>query len=105
LRDFDVVIKIYDPADYDAVEFDRQISSANKAFLVPKGLLALADHPGDPEVVMGVCMNQGTWALVFVQDLTKLDQHAKTLAERDFYRDWPEDYLQLLFQYRQDPRS
>jgi hypothetical protein len=49
-------------------------------------------------------MNQGTYAIVFVQDLTKLDHFAKTLANKGFYKDWPEDYLQVLFEGRQDPR-
>jgi hypothetical protein len=26
------------------------------------------------------------------------------LADKGFYKDWPEDYLQVLFEGRQDPR-
>jgi hypothetical protein len=68
-------------------------------------MFALADHPGDVETVNGVVMNQGTWAICFLQDLDKLNSHARMLVERGFYQDWPEDYLSVLFAGRQDPRS
>jgi len=68
-------------------------------------LLALEDHPQDPEVVNGVIMNQGTYALALVQNLTDLNQKAQQMARQGFYDTWPEDYLHTLFAHRQDPRS
>jgi hypothetical protein len=68
-------------------------------------LLALEDHPGDPEIVNGVVMNQGTYALVLVQSLSDLNQKAKAMAAKGFYDTWPEEYLKALFQHREDPRS
>jgi hypothetical protein len=65
----------------------------------------LEDHPADPEIVNGVSMNQGTYALVLVQSLTDLNQKAQQMARQGFYATWPEDYLQSLFAHRQDPRS
>jgi hypothetical protein len=50
-------------------------------------------------------MNQGTYALALVQNLTDLDQKAKQMASKGFYNNWPEQYLQGLFQHRKDPRS
>lgn len=102
---FDVIAYVYQPSAVDADTFDRGIKSVNLGFLVPRGLIALGDHPDIPEVINGVTMNQGQWALMFVQDLTKLNQHARTLADRGFYRDWPSAYLESLFEHRQDPRS
>jgi hypothetical protein len=67
--------------------------------------LALEDHPGDPEIVNGVSMNQGTYALALVQSLSDLDQKARAMASRGFYATWPEDYLTGLFEHRQDPRK
>jgi hypothetical protein len=67
-------------------------------------LLALEDHPHDVEIVNGVCMNQGTYALALVQSVSDLNTKAQIMARKGFYDTWPEDYLQALFQHRQDPR-
>lgn len=100
-----VVIFAYKSTDYSANQFHAQIESANTEFLLNKDLLALEDHPDLPEIVNGVCMNQGTYALALVQNLTDLDLKAKQLAQKGFYQHWPDDYLQELFQHRQNPRS
>ena len=105
MQGFDVIVMVYDPRDYTPAEFDSLVSDANLAFLQGRGLIALADHPADPEEVCGVVMNQGQYALMFVQDLAKLNGHARQLAERGFYHGWPKDYLQALFRGRLDPRS
>jgi hypothetical protein len=68
-------------------------------------MIALEDHPADAEIVNGVTMNQGTYALALVQNLTDLNQKAQLMAQKDFYATWPKDYLQSLFAHRQDPRS
>jgi hypothetical protein len=101
----DVLVFVYDPSSFAATEFEHLVHGANQGFLFARDLIALPDHPDAPEIVNGVSMNQGRWAMVFVQALSKLDSHARTLADRGFYRGWPEDYLAALFQGRQDPRS
>jgi hypothetical protein len=68
-------------------------------------LIALADHPADVETVNGVAMNQGTYAIVFVQSLDKLNHFARLLAPKGFYKGWDEEYLTVLFSGRQDPRA
>jgi hypothetical protein len=65
----------------------------------------LEDHPDAPELVNGVSMNQGTYALALVQNLTDLNEKARLMARKGFYASWPEEYLQELFQHRQDPRT
>jgi hypothetical protein len=100
-----VVIVVYDPAQHNYSEFSADLHTANTQFLLPNNLLALEDHPGDPEVVNGVCMNQGTYVLALVQSLSDLDHAAQQMARKGFYDTWPEDYLTELFQHRQDPRS
>lgn len=101
----DVVILIYDPAAFTAKEFHDQIRSVNTGFLIPKGLFALGDHPDHVEIVKDVKMNQGTWALAFVQNKNKLEHHARELAARGYYTNWDEVYLTELFDQREDPRS
>jgi len=102
---FEVIAFVYDPAEFAASEFEEQIRAVNAAFLVPRTLVALADHPDSAETVNGVSMNQGRWALAFVQSLGQLDAVAKGLADRGYYQDWSEDYLRDLFAHRKDPRQ
>ena len=103
--DHDVVCWIYDPKNMDSREFNRAVDRLNQEHLVPRGLIALADHPDHPEEARGVTFNQGQWALVLLQSLDKLQQHARMLANKGYYDGWSEQYLQDLFTGRQDPRQ
>lgn len=100
-----VVIYAYDPEEWAHMEFAYQLDQANQHWLLPHDLLALEDHPGDQEIVNGVCMNQGTYALALVQNLTDLNEKAQLMAKKGFYDTWPEDYLKMLFTHRKDPRT
>ena len=105
MGDREVIIYVYDPVQWPHQLFAASIHSANQEFLLACDLLALEDHPADAEIVNGVCMNQGTWALALVQSVSDLDNKARLMARRGFYDTWPEEYLQALFQHRKDPRS
>jgi hypothetical protein len=100
-----VVIFVYESTAYTAEQFAVQITAANTEFLLPQDLLALEDHPGSPELVNGVSMNQGSYALILVQNLTDLNEKTQFIARKGFYDAWPDDYLKELFKHRQDPRS
>jgi hypothetical protein len=100
-----VVIIAYDPKECTHERLSKEIDIANQEFLLPQDMLALEDHPDDPEIVNGVCMNQGTYALALVQGLSDLNQKARLVAKKGFYNTWPEEYLQALFQHREDPRK
>jgi hypothetical protein len=100
-----VVILAYDPDEFFYAQFTSDVRAANQEVLVARDLLALEDHPGDPEIVNGVSMNHGTYALALVQSLSELNQKAQTIASKGFYKTWPENYLAELFEHRQDPRK
>jgi hypothetical protein len=100
-----VVVIAYDYTHYTHAEFSRDLDIANREFLLPNDLLVLEDHPGDPEIVNGVSMNQGTYALALVQSLSDLDKKAELMARKGFYDTWPEEYLKGLFEHRKDPRK
>ena len=104
LEPYTVIAYVYDPKLISATEFNQQVYKLNQNFLVQRDILALADHPDDHEEVNGVCMNQGTWAIVFVQPLSKLNGFAQQLVPKGYYHNWPEDYLEGLFEFRKDPR-
>lgn len=103
MSDLDVIVKIYDPAEWPLDRFRSEWQSAQQEFLTPSGLLCLEDHPDDPEQVNGVTMNQGTWALLLLQQQNKLEEAAQQLAARGYYDGWPDAYLESLFHGRVDP--
>lgn len=100
-----VLILVYDPKEFPYRQFSSDLEAANEEALLPNDLLALEDHPEDSEIVNGVCMNQGTYALALVQSLSDLNEKAQLMAKKGFYDTWPEDYLQALFKHRKDPRA
>lgn len=100
----EVVIYCYDRHDINGDEFSQSTQQINE-FLRPHGMFALDDHPDNAEVVNGVSFNFGTCALMILQLREKLDVAARTLAAKGYYTDWPETYLEQLFQGREDPRQ
>jgi hypothetical protein len=100
----EVVIYVYDPKEWNHNMLAGSIELVNKEVLLPRDMIALEDHPDDPEVVNGVSMNQGQYAMAMCQSLSDLNAKAKLMASKGFYNTWPEEYLQMLFQHRQDPR-
>ena len=102
----DVVIFAYTPDQYDDAYFNWAVDTMNtsKGFK-KRNLLALADHPNTVETHNGVCFNMGKYALVLLQDKTKLNEHARMLAHRGYYDGWDEEYLQEIFAHRKDPRK
>jgi hypothetical protein len=101
---YDVIAYVYPSNKFSAEAFNNLVNNLNDWHLIPRGMLALADHPADVESVNGAVMNQGTYAICFLQNLQKLNEHARMLADKGFYNGWPEDYLNGLFRGRQDPR-
>jgi hypothetical protein len=105
LGNYEVIVYVYDPAAWTHEEFAAKLESANLDFLLDRDILCLEDHPADPEIVNGVTMNQGKYAMVMCQSLSDLNEKARAMALRGFYDTWPEQYLKQLFQHRQDPRQ
>lgn len=100
-----VVVIAYDPAEFNYNDFSYKLKLANETWLLRNDILALEDHPDDLELVNSVIMNQGRYALALVQSLSDLNAKAKIMAAKGFYDAWPKDYLQALFQHREDPRQ
>ena len=105
LGDKEVVIYAYPKEFYTPQEFQQVIEEANLGFLIPVDLIALDDHPDDPEIVNDVQFNQGEYTLALVQSLSDLNARSRAMAEQGFYDDWPDEYLDDLFRHREDPRS
>jgi hypothetical protein len=99
-----VVIYAYDPDQWNYKQFSFSLQAANENYLLKQDILALEDHPADPEWVNGICMNQGTYAMAMCQSIGELNDRARHMAAKGFYDTWPKEYLTALFQHRQDPR-
>jgi hypothetical protein len=99
-----VVVVVYDTADISANELEHYTDYYNRLWLIGQNLLALTDHPGDPEEVNGVAMNQGQYALLLIQSLSDLNEKAQLLGSKGFYKNWPETYARSVFAHRKDPR-
>ena len=104
MGDREVIVYAYDPLEWPYELFSNSLKNANREHLLAADIIALEDHPSDQEIVNGVCMNQGIYALALVQSLSDLNSKAKTIANKGFYHSWPEEYLQGLFEHREDPR-
>tara|TARA_B110000503_G_C6831253_1_gene282888 strand:+ start:72 stop:575 length:504 start_codon:yes stop_codon:yes gene_type:complete len=104
MEQYEVIIYAYNPQEQSYNRFHQAVEDANREFLLSKDLLVLEDHPSDIELVNGVCMNQGKYALTLVQSLSKLDAAASQMAAKGFYHTWPAEYLTTLFNHRKDPR-
>lgn len=102
---YDVIALVYNPDRWPLAEFRALWTQAEQEFLSGQGLYVLEDHPSEQEQVLGVTMNQGTYAILFVQKKEKLEDAARQLAKKGYYNDWPEEYLAGLFRDREDPRS
>jgi len=105
MNGWQVIIFAYDPSTYESDLFSRLVNDANMNFLLNQDLICLEDHPKEREIVNGLCMNQGTYALAMVQSLSELNEKASSIAKTGFYDNWPEDYLQQVFRHRIDPRQ
>jgi len=101
---WEVIIYVYNPVACPVELFAATIKNVNIEHLLKANMIALEDHPSDVEMVNGVCMNQGTYALAMVQSLSELNAKSETLARQNYYHDWPEEYLTALFQHRRDPQ-
>ena len=100
----EVIIYAYDPVEWPYALFSDSLKNANCEHLLHNNILALEDHPSNVEMVNGMCMNQGKYALALVQSLSDLNTKAKLIAQKGFYHNWPEEYLAGLFEHREDPR-
>jgi hypothetical protein len=101
----DVVTLIYDPVKWELQPFRASWQQTQREVLAAVGIYVLEDHPEEVELVNGVKMNQGQYPLLFVQRLAKLEEAADQLAQQGYYHDWPEEYLQSVFEHRRDPRK
>lgn len=87
------------PEDKDVVLFcmDPKLITAEELYSLAVSTtdyIILDDHPDQVEQVDGVLLNQGTYAILFVQRRSELERARKELAQTDYYRNFDEEYKQ-----------
>ena len=92
----EVVVYWFDPSIYSANELTVMCKNINSSY---PHIVALEDHPAEPEQVAGVTLNQGTWALILIQHKHKLDTARKKLKQSGYYDLWDPDYLDDVLGY------
>ena len=65
-----------------------------------KDLVALEDHPMDPEEIDGVRMNHGGLILVVIQRLSKINKHSEMLKGGEYYDKWSQENLDDVVNWR-----
>jgi hypothetical protein len=87
----EVLIIGMDRAAISAENLTSFTEYVNNSVLMPVGLVALEDHPDDEESINGVKMNQGTWALLLIQSIDKINQASEILKKQGYYDNWSQE--------------
>ena len=99
--ELDVVMLIFDPTYYTADMFSTVVEQANET--IDKNFVLLDDHPDNEEVINGVKMNMGKYAIVFVQKTDKLlEGHEYLKKHTDYYGVWSQENLDDVVTWRKD---
>ena len=98
---YDVVIFVYSKEKYTVDKFTAQIEQINKEHALPNDILVLEDHPGDPEIVNNITMNQGQYILVLCQRFSKVNLASAELKEQGYYDSWSKQYYDRVVGWRE----
>ena len=87
---YEVVVVYADKDELTPNQLRILVEDFNK-FARDKDVVALEDHPDDPEILNGVSMNFGKAILILVQRLSKLNKASDILKKKGYYDNWPKD--------------
>ncbi len=95
------VVVFYAPTEqYQLHELTYIVDEFNKQAM-SKDIVALEDHPHDPELLNGATMNFGKAILILVQRLSKLNLASKILHKKGYYDNWPKENYDSVVKWRQ----
>jgi hypothetical protein len=99
LTDRDVIAVCVDAEEISAEDLAHQVEQLNQQWM-PQDVLLLEDHPADVETVNGVHMNFGACAIVFVQQLSKINAASAQLKQGGYYDCWSQENLDSVVNWR-----
>jgi len=88
LDTYEVIIYVYNPKEISA----ENLSDLAASFSDEK-IVVLDDHPDYEESVGDVVLNNGKYALLLVQERSKLDKARQILKTKGYYDNWSPEYL------------
>ena len=88
----EVIVLGTEPENISSEELSEVTKKCNETFLAERGYLALEDHPSNIEMVDNYILNQGTWALILLQPLEKINTARRILLKKDYYKNWDPEY-------------
>tara|TARA_B100000963_G_C22267910_1_gene511439 strand:+ start:102 stop:590 length:489 start_codon:yes stop_codon:yes gene_type:complete len=98
---YEVVVLYMQKEEMTPTEVTDMVDKFNKDCMDNKiDIVALEDHPDDPEILNGVSMNFGKAILILVQRLTKLNWASKILKKKGYYDNWPEENYNDVVKWR-----
>ena len=68
------------------------IVDVTSVLLNNNGLIALEDHPDEIEQVGNYHLNQGTYALILLQEIDRLNKARQILEKKNYYKNWSKEY-------------
>lgn len=96
----EIVILGCNRTNISAKDLIELTDDANRRWLLPSGLIALEDHPDDLEIIAGEVMNQGKWALIVVQEISKLKHASEILKRQGYYDRWTQEQVNAMVSVR-----
>lgn len=100
--DKEVLVIGTDPTRVSADSLQKLTNDANHSYLNYANLVALEDHPDSKEIVNGVAMNHGKWALLLVQNKNKLNKASDILKKQGYYRTWSQENIDDVVSWRKN---
>jgi len=95
----DVIAVCVDSAEISAEDLAHRVEQLNQQWM-PQDVLLLEDHPEDVEIINGVHMNFGACAIVFVQQLSKINEASAQLKQGGYYECWSQENLDSVVTWR-----
>jgi len=103
-HNMDLVMLVFDPKVMDPETFEACVWRWNQT--VDPQFVLLDDHPDNEENINGVAMNNGKYAIVFIQKSDKLDEASKFLETKTKYYDvWSQENLDDVVTWRKDRKK
>lgn len=99
--DREIVIVGFHPAMIGLEQVCDFVDRFNADYM-PKGIVALDDHPYEKQTAAGVEMNQGKWGWIGIQRLDKLDKASAMLSKKGYYDNWSDDEFRDVVSWRHE---
>jgi hypothetical protein len=96
---YDGIVIVY-PKDIDSELFVKSVAEVNSSYYAYSGLIALEDHPQIDETIANINFNNSEYALIIIQQASKLKKAMKILQSKGYYKNWTVEDLNNVVNWR-----